>query len=216
MDIKLYTYFRSSASYRVRICLNILNLNYESIAIHLLKDGGQNKSVEYKALNPMAQVPYLIDTNNFASSQSMAIMMYLDRKYPGHNLFDFANLQRSTQIIEVCEVVNSGIQPLMNIRGLNFMRDHLGLNDLQRQQWLHYHISSGLEALENFAKKYSGKYFIGDQISAADICLIPQLFGAKRFNIGLEEYPNLLRIENECLKIDAFIKAQPHLQADAE
>ena len=216
MSVQLYSYFRSSASYRVRIALNLKKVSYNYLPIHLLKDGGQNKSKEFSNLNPMQQVPYFIDQDGFSVGQSMAILMYLDKKIPEPDLFRMDKPQQMAKIIEMSEIVNSGIQPLMNLSALNFLRDELMLNDLQRQMWLTFNITKGLKALEEVCANHCGKFMIGDELSAADVFLVPQIFGAKRFHIDLSPYPNLQRINDNCLKVDAFHSAQPHLQIDAE
>lgn len=211
--IKLYNYFRSSASYRVRIALHLKGLPFEYIPVHLVNNGGEQFKAEYKSLNPMGEVPTLIH-NGQALAQSMAIIDYLDSLKLFPRMFPSEPYNRA-RVLQFCEIFNSGIQPFQNLNVHAYLEKQLGVSEEKKMQWTKHYISRGLAAAEAFVEKTAGTFCFGGEVSAAECFLIPQLFASRRFQVPVEEYPTLLRIEAACLKIDAFKKAHPQAQIDA-
>ncbi len=214
--MKLYTYWRSSAAYRVRIALNLKNIKCEYIYISLIKDGGEHLSDQYNALNPQNLVPSLIDDNQNTINQSLAIIEYLDEIHPQIPLLpktpiDRANARSLVQII-ACE-----IHPLNNLRVLKYLTNELSINEDQKNQWYRHWINVSFPALEEKLSKiqHQGKFALGEKPGIVDCYLIPQIYNAKRFNMPLDDYPTLARINDACLKLPAFDKAVPENQADA-
>lgn len=217
--MKLYGYFRSSASYRVRIALNLKGLDAEHVPVHLVNNGGEQLSENFRALNPEALVPALMDTDagqQIVLSQSLAIMEYLEEKYPTpallpDNAADRAHV-RSLGLAIACE-----IHPLNNLRVLKYLTTTLGLSDEQKNAWYQHWCISGLAALEQrlASDKRTGDFCFGHAPTLADCCLVPQIFNAQRFNCDLSGMPTLMRVNQRCLEMDAFIKAMPMNQPDA-
>ena len=214
--MKLYTFFRSSASYRVRIALNLKALNCEQVPIHLRRGGGEQFSATYKAINPQALVPALEDAGRILT-QSLAIMEYLEERYPKPPLLpaDPADraLVRSMALIIACEV-----HPIQNLRVLVHLKNNLKQSDDDLNLWARHWIDLGLSAFEQIvvsSPKQSGFCF-GDTPTLADICLVPQLANARRFGCDLSAYPTLLQIEKACSALPAFADAAPEKQPDAE
>jgi maleylacetoacetate isomerase len=218
--MKLYGYFRSSASYRVRIALNLKGLDAEQVSVHLVKNGGEQFSESFRALNPDALVPALLDTDegsDIVLNQSLAIIEYLEEKYPQpallpSNLADRAHM-RSLAFSVACE-----IHPLNNLRVLKYLTGTLGISEEQKNTWIQHWCVSGLAALEQrlAADNRTGDFCFGNKPTLADCCLVPQIFNAQRFNCDLSGMPTLMRINQNCLSLAAFVKAMPMNQADAE
>jgi len=214
--MKLYTFFRSSASYRVRIALNLKGLSYEQAPIHLRKGGGEQFSAAYKALNPQALVPTLED-NGKVFTQSLAIIEYLEEKHPKPALMpgDPADkaIVRGMALIIACEV-----HPIQNLRVLNYVKSSYNQTDEQVNRWAQHWIDLGLSALEQsiVAQSKGGKFCFGDTPTLADICLVPQLGNARRYGCDLSQYPTILSIEKNCTALSAFANAAPEKQPDAE
>lgn len=211
--IKLYNYFRSSASYRVRIALHLKGLPFDYVPVHLINNGGEQFKADYKNLNPMSQVPTLVHDGK-ALAQSMAIIDYLDSLKAQPRLFAMDPYARA-QVMQFCEIFNSGIQPLQNLNVTNYLDKNIGVTEAVRNKWVVHFISLGLDAAEAMVAKTAGSFCFGGEVSAAECFLIPQLFASRRFNVPLEKYPNLLRIEAACLNLDAFKKAHPTAQIDS-
>jgi maleylpyruvate isomerase len=212
--MKLYNYWRSSASWRVRIGLNLKGLAYNYEAVHLLKDGGQQNSDAYRALNPMRTVPTLEFEHEGQVrrlSQSVAILEYLEERYPTPALLPSDPLLRARARMLV-EMVNSGMQPLQNLSVLQFVKGELKSDD--KAFGAHWNVR-GLTALEAAVKETAGTYCLGETVSLADVFLVPQLYGARRFAVDLTPYPTLTRIEAACEKLPAFQAAHPDRQPDA-
>ena len=214
--MKLYTFFRSSASYRVRIALNLKALNCEQVPIHLRRGGGEQFSATYKAINPQALVPALEDAGRILT-QSLAIMEYLEERYPKPPLLpaDPADraLVRSMALIIACEV-----HPIQNLRVLVHLKNNMKQSEDDLNLWARHWIDLGLSAFEQIvvsSPKQSGFCF-GDTPTLADICLVPQLANARRFGCDLSAYPTLLQIEKACSALPAFADAAPEKQPDAE
>ncbi|HYT53489.1 MAG TPA: maleylacetoacetate isomerase [Verrucomicrobiae bacterium] len=214
--MKLYTFFRSSASYRVRIALNLKSLSYEQAPIHLRRGGGEQFTAAYKAVNPQALVPTLEDGGRVLT-QSLAIVEYLDEKYPQPPLLpsDPADraLVRSMALVIACEV-----HPIQNLRVLNHVKKEYNQTDDQVNRWAQHWIDLGLSALEQLivAQPKRGKFCFGDTPTLADICLVPQLGNARRYGCDLTRYPTLQQIEKTCMALPAFSNAAPEKQPDSE
>jgi maleylacetoacetate isomerase len=214
--MKLYTFFRSSASYRVRIALNLKGMAYEQVPVHLRRGGGEQLQPAYKAINPQALVPALED-NGRILTQSLAIIEYLEEKYPAVPLLpkdpgDRA-LVRSMALVVACEV-----HPIQNLRVLNYVKSKYDQTDEQVNQWAQHWINLGLTALEQMivAQSHPGEFCFGNAATVADICLVPQLGNARRYGCDLSRYPNIVRIEKKCMALAAFADAAPEKQPDAE
>jgi maleylacetoacetate isomerase/maleylpyruvate isomerase len=214
--MKLYTFFRSSAAYRVRIALNLKGLAYEAVPVHLSRGGGEQLAPAYRKLNPQSLVPVLQDGER-ALTQSLAIMEYLEEVYPLPPLLPknpaARALVRSLALAIACE-----IHPLNNTRVLNYLSGPLGLNDDAKRTWYHHWIALGLGAFEArlAGDREAGSFCHGDAPGLADCCLVPQLANARRFNCDVSPYPTLLRIDKNCQALDAFRRAAPDQQPDAE
>jgi maleylacetoacetate isomerase len=214
--MKLYTFFRSSASYRVRIALNLKTLSYDQIPIHLRRGGGEQFTASYQNINAQALVPTLEDDGRYLT-QSLAIVEYLEEKYPNPPLLPKAApdraLVRSMALVIACEV-----HPIQNLRVLNYIKKEYNQTDEQVNRWAQHWIDLGLAALEEMisAQTARGKFCFGDTPTLADICVVPQLGNARRFGCDLSRYPTILSIEKACLAIPAFANAAPEKQPDAE
>jgi len=214
--MKLYTFFRSSASYRVRIALNLKGLSYEQAPIHLRRGGGEQLMPAYTALNPQALVPAL-EENGKVLTQSLAIIEYLEETHANPPLLpkDPADraLVRSMALVIACEV-----HPIQNLRVLNYVKASYNQTDEQVNNWAQHWIDLGLSALQEMivARPKRGKFCFGDVPTLADICLIPQLGNARRYGCDLAKYSTILEIEKNCNTIPAFANAAPENQPDAE
>jgi maleylacetoacetate isomerase len=217
--MKLYNYYRSSASYRVRIALNLKGLDYEQVAVHLVKDGGQQLLPSYRAIHADALVPALVDDENGTThtlTQSLAIIEYIDEVHPQPPLLASNAVDRA-YVRGLALSVACDIHPLNNLRVLRYLTGELKVNDEQKDTWYRHWCEQGLQALETTLARDTrvGKCCYGDTPTMADCCLIPQLYNARRFNCDLSSMPTLLRIEQYCLSLDAFVKASPEKQPDA-
>jgi maleylacetoacetate isomerase len=212
--VRLYTYFRSSAAFRVRIALNFKGLAYEPRFVHLPK--GEHKRAEYTGIDPQALLPTL-QTDEGALTQSLAIMEYLEETHPVPPLLPKDALGRarvrSLSLLVACE-----IHPLNNLRTLVYLRKSLSQSEEQIATWYRYWIADGLGKLEaDLAKNgETGKFAHGDAPTMADCCIVPQVFNAKRYDSDLAPYPTVMRVFDACMKLEAFDRAQPSKQPDAE
>jgi maleylacetoacetate isomerase/maleylpyruvate isomerase len=211
-DFVLYNYFRSSTSYRVRIALNLKNIIFQYKPIHLLNNGGEQHSAEYRAINPMGGVPSLVH-NGKVLSQSRAILEYLDEVLPSPALLPSGAYEKA-KVRQICDNINCEMHPLMNLRVTQYLEKNFAMTEQQKNQWMQNWSSQGFLAIEKILFQTAGKYSYGDQITLADIFLIPQIFSALRFNIDLGPYPIIRKINEECLKLAAFQKAHPYRQVD--
>lgn len=214
--MKLYTYFRSSAAYRVRIGLNLKGLAVESVPVHLIKDGGQQLSPEFKAINPSAAVPAL-DDDGAVITQSMAILEYLDEVHPLAPLLPRDALGRA-RVRALSQMIACDIHPLNNLRVLRYLVKQAGVTEDVKNAWYVHWVEQGFEALEAqlASSPDTGRFCHGDNPGMADCLLVPQVFNAVRFNISLAAFPTIARIVAECESLPAFIAAHPSQQADAE
>ena len=213
--MKLYNYFRSSASYRVRIALNLKKLSFEYFSVHLSRGGGEQFSAEFRQLNPHSLLPVLEDGEH-RITQSLAIIEYLDEVYPDPPLLPRGAAERA-RVRALAESVACEIHPLNNLRVLNYLSHELGVSSEAKTRWYQHWVELGLTALESqVANGPRGSFCHGDEPGLADCCLIPQLFNARRFNCDLSRYPTLLAIEENCAVLGAFRDAAPERQVDAE
>ena len=211
--IKLYNYFRSSAAYRVRIALNLKSMPYEYLPVHLVK--GEQRNEPYRALNPQALVPLLVDDGE-QITQSMAIIEYLDEKVPDPPLLP-ATPEARARVRSIAQAIACDIHPLNNLRVLKYLTGTLGASEDAKNAWYRHWVELGLAALEAqlAADKRTGMFCHGATPTLADICLVPQLANARRSSIAIDPYPTLGRIESRCLALDAFARAAPDRQPDA-
>lgn len=211
--MKLYGYFRSSASYRVRIGLGLKGLSYEYIPVNLIRDGGEQHGAAHRERNRMEQVPVLVLEENgapFELTQSVAILEYLDERYPEPRLLPVDRKERAF-VRRAVEIVNSGIQPLQNLSLLQELA-RLGGDD---KAFARAANERGLAALEIEAKARAGRFFLGDTPTLADVFLVPQMYSARRFKVDLTPFPTLVRVDEELAKIPAVAAAHPDKQPDA-
>ncbi|UUZ74168.1 maleylacetoacetate isomerase [Polaromonas sp. P1(28)-8] len=216
MQRVLHTYFRSSASYRVRIALNLKELEARHVFVHLNRDGGQQHQVSFKALNPQGLVPVLSE-GDLHLSQSLAIFEYLEERYPLPPLLP-ASIEDRAYVRQLALDIACEIHPLNNLRVLKYLTGTLGLSEGAKSQWVKHWITLGLEALERTlaASAKRGRFCFGDRPTIADCCLVPQMFNAQRFEVDLSIFPTLQAIDRACQSLPAFTVAHPSVQSDAE
>lgn len=203
-----YEYWRSSAAYRVRIALNLKRVDYESRPVNLLES--EQNSAEYRSLNPQGLVP-MLDIDGHRLTQSVAIINYLDLRYPNQPLLPASAAERA-HVVAMAMAVACDIHPLNNLRVLKYLKNELGHSQDEVDRWYAHWISEGLPALEVMAAPHAGKFLFGDAPTGADICLVPQLYNARQFNVPLDHYPTLLRAEENANKLEAFAAAHPDRQ----
>ncbi|ORL54794.1 maleylacetoacetate isomerase [Pseudomonas aeruginosa] len=215
MNLKLYGYFRSSASYRVRIAMNLKGLAYDQHSIHLSRDGGEQHGEAFRALNPQRLVPVL-DSGELKLSQSLAILEYLEERYPQTPLLPADSAGRA-RVRQLMQLIACDIHPLNNLRVLNYLTGPLALTEQQKLDWIHHWIELGFDALEKqlAADGETARFCHGDTPTLADCCLIPQVFSAHRFGVDMTPYPTLVAIEEACRQLPAFVEAEPGRQPDA-
>jgi len=214
--IKFYGYYRSSAAYRCRIAFNLKNIDYDLQLVHLRKDGGQQKSPDYKKINPQALIPSIED-NDFTLTQSMAIIEWLDEKYPEPNLLP-KDVNLRAKVRAFSQSIACEIHPLQNLRVQEYISQEFKQDSSQIDQWLKKWLGDGLSACQEIIRNenIASQFCFGNAPSLADICLIPQIFSAQRFGINLNELPVLMKIFDNCNNLSAFSKAHPSKQPDAE
>lgn len=216
-ELKLYGYWRSSAAYRVRIALNLKRLTYQQVPVHLVKDGGQQHSAEYKALNPQELVPLLVDEGNggVRIAQSLAILEYLDEVYPVPALLPADPAQRA-QVRSLAMHIACEVHPLNNLRVLQYLSAELGVTDAAKDAWYRHWLHTGLAAVEQGLTVFGGRLSLGERPGYLEACLIPQLYNARRFNCDLDAYPGILAMAARCESLEAFKQAAPEVQPDAQ
>lgn len=214
MERTLHTYFRSSASYRVRIALNLKGLDARHAFVHLNRNGGEQFSEEFRALNPQALVP-VYSEGGVTLSQSLAIMEYLDEKHPAPPLLP-PTIEGRARARQVALAVACDIHPINNLRILKYLTGPLGASEVATNAWVRHWVGLGLAALEDELATTASTFCVGDQPTIADCCLVPQLFNAQRFGVDLAAYPTLQRIDAACQALPAFRDAHPAVQPDAE
>jgi maleylpyruvate isomerase len=214
--MKLYSYFRSSAAFRVRIALNLKGLAYDTVPVHLLKDGGQQLSDSYRAINPTALVPTL-DDDGFCVGQSLAILEYLEETHPDPALLP-PDARGRARVRAIAQSIACDIHPLNNLRVLKYLKHELKVEDAARDEWYRHWVQVGLASIETMLAGSSdtGRYCHGDQPGYADACLVPQLFNARRYGCDESAIPTIVRIAAACAELPAFQQAAPANQPDAE
>ena len=204
----LHDYFRSSAAYRVRIGLNLKRVDYRRHVVNLVE--GAQKKAEYRALNPQGLIP-MLEVDGLRLTQSLAILDYLDAKYEEPRFVPKDAAERS-HVLAMALVVACDIHPLNNLRVLKYLSGPLGQPEAVRDEWYRHWVSEGLGALEALAAPRAGDFLFGDAVSLADICLVPQLYNARRFEVPLGGYPTLARVEAHCTALSPFAAAHPDRQ----
>lgn len=214
--MKLYSYFRSSAAYRVRIALNLKNLPYEYAPVHLLRDGGEQLKPAYRRLNPDAILPTLVEDGHVLQ-QSLAIIEYLEETRPEPPLLPKAPADRA-YVRSVALQVACEIHPVNNLRVLKYLKHTLGVADEAKDAWYRHWIESGFTTLEEHlaGDSRTGAFCFGDTPTMADVCLVPQVFNAQRFKIDVTRFPTIQRIHDQASQLDAFARAAPGVQPDTE
>lgn len=215
--MKLYSYFRSSAAYRIRIALNLKGLEAEVIPVHLVKNGGEQHSAEYRLINPSELIPTWMEDETeggFTLTQSLSILEYLEEKHPEIALLP-QNIEQRALIRAFSQNIASDIHPLNNLRVLQYLSGTLKVSDEQKSDWYQHWIDIGFNGLEAQLKDSNGKYCFGETATFADCCLVPQVYNALRFNIDLAAYPKISAIYQYCNTLPAFQNAAPEAQADA-
>jgi maleylpyruvate isomerase len=214
--LQLYSYFRSSAAYRVRIALELKDLPYSYVPVHLLKDGGAQHAPQYQRLNPTELVPTLVDEDGHALGQSLAIMEYLDETQPAPALLPRDALGRA-RVRALAQTVACEIHPLNNLRVLQYLERDLKVTEAAKYDWYRHWITLGFTALERMLANNpaTGRFCHGDTPGLADCCLIPQVANSRRFDTPLDAFPTIRRIDEACLALPAFQRAAPQVQPDA-
>ena len=211
--MKLYSYFRSSAAYRVRIALNLKCLPYEMVSIHLTKDGGQQRKPEFRAVNPQMRVPALELSSGEVLTQSLAIIEYLDDIHPEPPLLPADALDRA-KVRAIAQAIACDIHPLNNLIALQYLKRTLKHEQGEIDAWYHHWVIDGFTAIETMIAP--GPYACGAHATLADVCLVPQVANARRFKVPLGKFPKIVAVDAACLKLAAFDKARPEIQPDAE
>jgi maleylacetoacetate isomerase len=211
--VKLYTYFRSSAAFRVRIALNLKGIAYEMESVHLVKDGGHNRRPEYRAINPQMRIPTLITSGGETLIQSLAIIEYLDETHPQPPFLPKDPIARA-KVRALADLIACDIHPLNNTSPLRYLKNSMGQQQSAIDAWYHHWVLEGFEALE--ALTGPGTYLCGDAVTLADICLVPQVYNARRLKVPLDKFPKIVAVDAACMKLPAFDRARPENQPDAE
>lgn len=214
--MKLYGYFRSSASYRLRIALALKNIPHDKASVHLTRGGGEQFAPAFRALNPQQLVPVL-DHDGTVLIQSLAIMEYLEETHPEPPILPKTPAERA-RVRALSQVIACEMHPLNNLRVLTYLTKELGVSEEAKLKWYRHWIKLGFTALEGLLADHpqTGKFCHGDRPTMADICLVPQVFNAKRFDCPMDAYPTVMRIHDACQELPAFADAAPAKQPDAE
>lgn len=211
--MKLYSYFRSSAAYRVRIALNLKNLRYELVSVHLVKDGGHNYRPQFRAINPQMRVPALITDAGEVLIQSLAIIEYLDETHPDPPLLPNDPVARA-KVRALAQLIACDIHPLNNVGPLRYLKNQMGQQQPAIDAWYHHWVLDGFAALEALIEP--GPYACGKAVTLADVCLVPQVANARRLKVPLEKFPKIVGVDAACLALPPFDRARPENQPDAE
>jgi maleylacetoacetate isomerase len=211
--VKLYSYFRSSAAYRVRIAFHLKGLSFDTIPIHLQKEGGLNRKPEFRAVNPQMRVPALRLDSSEVLTQSLAIIEYLDEVHPQPPLLPRDPVDRA-RVRALAQLIACDIHPLNNVSPLRYLKNQLGQDQAKIDVWYHHWILEGFDAIEAMLRP--GPYAFGADATLADICLVPQVANARRLKVPLDRFPKIVAVDAACAKLPAFDKARPENQPDAE
>ena len=215
MAIKLYTYWRSSAAYRVRIALELKGIDYEPVAVSLKPGDDEHRGDAYRAINPQMLVPFF-DDGKVAIAQSMAILEYLEEAYQDDPLLPAREPLRS-KVRAFCNIIACDIHPLNNLRVLNYVTREFGVSDGQKNDWYAHWVVAGFRACEQAAVSHAhdGPFAFGKELTLADALLVPQMYNARRFGVPLDEFPRLVAVTDACNELPAFIAAAPENQPDS-
>lgn len=211
--IQLHGYWRSSSTYRVRIALEFKEIPYEVVPVSLIADGGEHLREFYRGLNPMAEVPTLV-VDGAPIAQSVAILEWIEERYPEPSLLPEAPLERA-RVRQLVEAVNSGIHPLQNLKVKKHLMEKLGLDAVQVEAWNRHWITKGFEGIEQLLVKWSGQHAVGDQVTLADCVLVPQVYNARRYKVDLNQFPTLSAVNRAAEALPFFKAARPEVQPDA-
>lgn len=214
--LRLYSYWRSSAAYRVRIALNLKGLPYEILPVHLIAGGGQQHAPEYHQVNPQELIPTLLDGGRVIR-QSMAIIEYLDESYDGELKLLPPTARDRARVRALAQLIACDIHPINNLRVLQYLEREFNAPEVERERWSRHWIAEGFRAFESLLAENpsTGQFCEGDDPSLADICLVPQVYNARRWGLDLTPYPTITRIDEECRRLPAFDRARPENQPDA-
>lgn len=215
--LRLYTYWRSSAAYRVRIALGLKGLDYEPVPVHLVRNGGEHRAESYVAINPQARVPAL-EHDGRVLTQSLAIIEYLDETWPEPPLLPRGDAAARARVRALAQLVACDIHPVNNLRVIQYLGRHLNVAEDARDAWYRHWIMDGFAALETLlaGSGETGRYCHGDMPTLADVCLVPQVYNARRYRCDLTPFPTIVRIDAACAELPAFAAARPEAQPDAE
>jgi len=209
--LELYDYFRSSASYRVRIVLNYKSLEYKKNEVHLVNNNGEQHSQAYRNINPQELVPSLVNTDDdTVLTQSLAIIEHLEELYPEPSILP-KDLNKRAEARAMAYIIACDTHPLNNLRVLQYLKKELDITDDAKIKWYHHWLKAGLSSYEHYAKKYQGQgdYSLGEELTIADVCLIPQVYNALRFELPMADYPRIMSIYNYCIEQPCFDDAKP-------
>jgi maleylacetoacetate isomerase len=214
-EIRLYSYWRSSAAYRVRIALNLKRLDHEVVPVHLTEGGGQQHTPAFREINPQGLIPVLQHGNRIFR-QSLAIIEYLDEVFPEPSLIPSLPRERA-RVLALAQIIACDIHPLCNLRVLQYLEREFGVADVERERWCRHWIEEGFAAIESMLadNPSTGTFCEGDEPGLADICLVPQVYNANRWRVDMGRFPVIQRIYETCMHEEAFDKARPENQADA-
>jgi len=211
--MKFFAFWRSLASYRVRIALNLKGIAYETAPIHLVREGGHNRRPEFRAINPQMRVPVLVTPKGDVLIQSLAIIEYLDEIQPEPALLPKNPVARA-KARALAELIACDIHPLNNIGPLRYLKNDMGQEQSAIDTWYHHWVIAGFEALETLMGP--GPYVCGEQVTVADLCLVPQVYNARRLKVPLEKFPKIVAADAACQALAAFDRARPENQPDTE
>lgn len=213
--MELYTYFRSTAAYRVRIALNMKRLEADHRYVHLVRDGGEQHSTSYRRLNPQGRVPTLV-VGGMPISQSQAIIEYLEEVHPNPSLLP-EDLKDRAWIRSIAGLIACDIHPLNNLSVLQYLQQELGVDDEAKMKWYRHWVEQGFGALEEMLVNDArvGDFCYGSKVTMADIFIVAQVYNAERFECDMSRYPVISEINANCLKLDEFRRAAPEEQPDA-
>ena len=214
--IRLYSYWRSSAAYRVRIALNLKGLRYDYLAVNLAAEGGQQHAAEFHNLNPQELVPVLVDGERIIR-QSIAIMEYIEEAYEGAAKLLPTAVRDRARVRCLAQIVACDIHPLGNLRVLQYLEREFNTPQVERERWAQHWIREGFAAFERLLAESpsTGQFCEGDEPTMADVCLVPQVYNARRWSVDMGAFPTIVRIDAECAKLPAFANARPENQPDA-
>jgi maleylacetoacetate isomerase len=215
-ELRLYSFWRSSAAYRVRIALNLKQLSYEVLPVHLLRDGGEQHNAAFRDVNPQELIPVLMHGNRVLR-QSMAILEYLEETFPTPSLLP-SNARDCHRVRAISQMIACDIHPLNNLRVMQYLEKEFAATQAQKDTWMQHWINLGFDALEKVLAGHpsTGSFCEGDMPTMADCFLVPQIYNAQRFKVDMTAFPTISRINQACGELDEFKQAHPSAQPDAE